>query len=408
MQIEKKTLRNIFLGVASCIILYWLLNETESVSNLFSKFYDVISPFVLGAVFAFIFNVPMRTIEGWLAKIKRAKLRRILAVLITMLFVVLVISLVLCLLIPQLVETVRNLIPRLKEFAANIQNSVELIFEDNPKIKDWIDHNQIAERFAGTLGEVLTKILSNVVSAVSNIGSLATDVVISLVFAVYCLCQKETLSRQGKKIFYAILPEKIADRTIGIIRLTNAMFSNFLAGQCIEVCILGTMFAVTMAILRMPYIPLVSVLIAVTAFIPVVGAWTGCVCGTFLMLVSDPFQAVVFLIMFVVLQQIENNIIYPRVVGTSIGLSGMWVLVAVAVGGELFGVLGMFFMIPVAAVLQTLLREIISERLHSKNISPEKIAPQPPIPKESLAGVKDDLYDKPEMAEEVEDKNSDK
>ena len=384
MHIERKTLRNVFLGVAGCILLYWLLNETESVNSVFSKIYAIMSPFLFGAVLAFIFNVPMRTVESWLRKVKGAKFRRILAVVITLLFVLLIITLVLCLLIPQLVETVRGLVPRLSEFATNAENKVEAIFADNPKIKEWIDKNGIVESFAETIGDVLTKVLANVVSAISNITAVLTNIVISFVFAIYCLCQKETLSRQGRKIIYALLPENIADGTIRITRLTNAMFSNFLSGQCIEVCILGAMFAVCMAIFRMPYIPLVSVLIAVTAFIPVVGAWAGCVCGTFLMLVADPFQAVVFLIMFVVLQQIENNIIYPRVVGTSIGLSGMWVLVAIALGGELFGVIGMFLMIPIAAVIQTVIREFISKKLHEKKINPEKLVPQPPISKESL------------------------
>ena len=163
-----------------------------------------------------------------------------------------------------------------------------------------------------------------------------------------------------------------------ILRLANATFSNFLSGQCIEVCILGCMFAISMAIFRMPYIPLVSVLVAVTAFIPVVGAWVGCVFGAFLILVANPMQAVWFVVMFVVLQQIENNLIYPRVVGTSIGLSGMWVLVAVAVGGELMGVAGMFLMIPITSVIYTLLRESTNKHLQTKEIPADKLKEQPP------------------------------
>lgn len=408
MHIEKRTLRNIFLGVAGCIVLFWLLHETESVKSVFSKIYSVISPFLFGGVLAFIFNVPMRAIEGKLGKIKSEKLRRISSVVITLLFVTLILALVLCLLIPELIETVRALGPRLREFAVEAENRVELLFADYPQIKNWIDNNGVAETMAGKIGDVLTKLFTSVFSAITNVTSVLTNVVISLVFAVYCLCQKETLARQARKVLYALVPEKFADSTIRIVRLTNAMFSSFLSGQCIEVCILGAMFAVSMAIFRMPYIPLVSVLIAVTAFIPVVGAWAGCVCGTFLMLVADPIQAVVFLILFVVLQQIENNIIYPRVVGTSIGLSGMWVLVAVAVGGELFGVIGMFLMIPIAAVIQTLLREMISAKLHEKQIAPEKVIPQPPMTKESLEPEIDELYDDPGVVNENNDKKSDK
>jgi len=162
------------------------------------------------------------------------------------------------------------------------------------------------------------------------------------------------------------------------LRLTNSTFSNFLSGQCLEVCILGCLFAVSMAIFRMPYIPLVSVLVAVTAFIPVVGAFVGCIFGAFFILVDNPIQAVGFVVMFLVLQQIENNLIYPRVVGTSIGLPGMWVLLAVAIGGEMMGVAGMFLMIPLASVVYSLLREITNKRLDNNNIDENKLEPQPP------------------------------
>ena len=145
-----------------------------------------------------------------------------------------------------------------------------------------------------------------------------------------------------------------------------------------EVVILGSMFAVSMAIFRMPYIPLVSVLVAVTAFIPVVGAWVGCIFGAFLILVANPIQAVWFVLMFLILQQIENHLIYPRVVGTSIGLSGMWVLVAVSVGGSVMGVAGMFLMIPLVSVAYTLLSEITNKRLATRNIDADKLQAHPP------------------------------
>ena len=162
------------------------------------------------------------------------------------------------------------------------------------------------------------------------------------------------------------------------MRLTNETFSNFLSGQCLEVCILGSMFAVCMWIFGMPYIPLVSVLVAVTAFIPVVGAFVGCILGAFFILVDDFFLAIGFVVMFLILQQIENNLIYPRVVGHSIGLPGMWVLVAVMIGGEIFGVAGMFLMIPLTSVVYTLLGEMSNARLSEREIERSKLEFQPP------------------------------
>ena len=203
------------------------------------------------------------------------------------------------------------------------------------------------------------------------------DGLIGLVFAFYCLASKETLCRQGKKLLYAFLPERITDETLRILALTNRTFSSFISGQCVEACILGGMFAVAMFILRMPYVTLISVLIAVTALVPLVGGFIGCFLGAFFILVNDPMQALIFVIVFLVIQQIEGNLIYPKVVGGSIGLPGMWVLAAVTIGGDLMGVVGMFLMIPLSSVVYTLLREITNKRLAKREIDPVKLGEIP-------------------------------
>ncbi len=386
MHIEKKTLRNIFIGVGACILLYWILHETERVRKFFDLISGIVFPFALGAALAFIINVPMRAFEKLLIKVKNNSLRRVLALLITIFAVCLVIALVFWLLIPQVIDTVQSLIPKLNAFVVNAEAAISGFLANNPQVMEWVKSTgfdnlnlaELAQKAISMIGTSVSAILVRTLSAIGSISGTLVNVVIGIVFAIYCLFQKETLARQGRKLLYAYLPEKFCDETIRILRLTNATFSNFLSGQCVEVCILGCLFAVSMAIFRMPYIPLVSVLVAVTAFIPVVGAWVGCVLGAFLILVANPLQAVWFVVMFLVLQQIENNLIYPRVVGTSIGLSGMWVLVAVAVGGELMGVAGMFLMIPVASVIHALMREVTNKRLAAKNIDAEKLMAQPP------------------------------
>lgn len=385
MHIEKKTLRNVFLGVAACIVLYWLLNETAKVKLVFSYIADIFAPFLTGAAIAFILNVPMRSIERGMKKIKSDKLRRLLSLLVTFICVLLVLALVFILLIPQVISTVETLLPQLKNFVMNSGTAIYNYLESDPELMKWakdsgllsLDWAAFVEKVITFLGSSVSTILGGTFSAINVVTSFVVDLIIALVFAIYCLFQKETLIRQGKKLLFAIVPEKFADEVIRIMRLSNITFSNFLSGQCLEVLILGGMFAVSMAILGMPYIPLVSLLVAVTAFIPIVGAFAGCIIGTFLILVSNPVQALIFVAMFLVLQQIEGNMIYPRVVGTSIGLSGMWVLLAVAVGGTVFGVAGMFLMIPVASVLFTLLKEFANRRLAVRNIAPDKLAPQP-------------------------------
>ena len=385
MHIDKKTLKNIFVGVALCIVLYWILHETERVSATLAVIGDVLFPFVLGASLAFILNVPMRAIESVMGGVKKNGLRRGLSVLLTFIAVLMVLAVVFLLLIPQIGDTFESLVPKLLEFFNKVQTFVIDSVNNNPDLVALIGSELNNFDWAGLVQEAIkmvtnsvTAIVSGAFIAISTASSVLMDVVIAIVFAVYCLFQKETLARQGRKLVYAFLPEKTADYIIRVLRLANATFSNFFSGQCLEVCILGTMFAITMAIFRMPYIPLVSVLVAVTAFIPVVGAWIGCVLGAFFILVANPLQAVWFIVMFLALQQIENNLIYPKVVGTSIGLSGMWVLIAVGVGGSLMGVAGMFLMIPVTSVIYTLLSEYTDKRLRNTTVDPKKLEVQPP------------------------------
>lgn len=385
---DKKTLFRIFLGALGCIVLYWLLHETERVKTFFGTISGMFAPFVFGGVLAFVLNVPMRAIEnGLMKKITNRVVKRVLAVVLTFFALLLVVSLVFWLLIPQIIQTIHSLIPSLSDFFGNAQKKVTTFLSDNPHLMDWLKANtdfgsvswsSMVEKALGVFGNSLSTVFNSTISAIGGVFSGMFDAMIAIVFSVYCLFQKETLARQGRKLLYAFTKEHTADRIIRIFRLANATFSNFLSGQCVEVCILASLFAICMAIFRMPYIPLICVVIAITAFIPIIGAWAGCIVGAFLILVKSPMLAVLFVIMFLILQLIENNMIYPRVVGTSVGLSGMWVLVAVAIGGDLMGVIGMFLMIPVVSVLYTLLQEITNKRLTNSVIDPEKLQPQPP------------------------------
>lgn len=387
MHIEKKTLKNIFLGVISCIVLYWLLHETGKVREVFGFIKSIFAPFVAGAAIAFVLNVPMRYIEGKLKKIKKDKFRRVVSLILTFILVLLILALVFVLLIPQLITTVETLTPQLTNFFTEAEKRLYSFLANNPELMEWatnvgimdLDWAGLVEKCFTLLSNSLTAILGSTFSAISVVASFAVNLVIAIVFAVYCLFQKETLARQGRKLLYSFVSEKVSDEIIRVLRMSNSTFSNFLSGQCIEVLILGCMFAVAMAIFRMPYIALISVLVAVTAFVPIVGAFVGCIIGAFLIFVNDPLQALAFIAMFLVIQQIEGNLIYPKVVGNSIGLSGMWVLMAITVGGSLFGVVGMLVMIPFASVLFTLLREFTERRLQAKAVNPDKLKPQPPI-----------------------------
>ena len=386
MDWNKIPLRKIFLGVAGCIVLYWLLHETERLMSVIGAIGDLLSPFLVGGVLAFVLNVPMRGIEGCLKKIQKESLRRAIAMVLTVLALLLVLYGVFYLLIPQIGDTIESLAQRLPAFLASVQKDVSMYLNENPELMEWLseytdfnsmDWGGIIEKAVAWFTESIAGVVDKTVTAVINLGTGIFNGILSLVFALYCLARKEILARQCRRILYSFLPEKVCDRIIRISRMTNITFSRFISGQCLEALILGTMFAIVMPIFGMPYVPLISVIIAVTALVPIVGAFIGCIIGAFFILVVDPVLAFWFVVLFLVLQQIEGNLIYPRVVGGSIGLPGMWVLLAVAVGGSFMGVGGMLLMIPLASVCYALAREITTKRLEMRKISKEKLQDQP-------------------------------
>ncbi len=386
MELNGKNLRRIFYGVAGCIVLYWLLHETSRLIQVIKTITDIFSPFILGASLAFVLNVPMRAIENLLKKIPKPGLRRALSLVLTLIAVALILYGIFALLIPQLGDTIDSIAVQLPAFFGKVQDFVMSYLEDNPELLEWVsnytdfhsmDWGALVQEAITLLTDSVGNIVEKTVSAVITLGTGIFNAILSLVFALYCLARKEILARQGRRLLYSIFKEQHCDEAIRILRMTNSTFSKFISGQCLEAVILGVMFAITMPIFGMPYVALVSVIIAVTALVPIVGAFVGCFIGAFFILVVDPALAFWFIVLFLALQQIEGNLIYPRVVGSSVGLPGMWVLLAVAVGGDLMGVGGMLLMIPAASVLYALAREFTENRLEARRISNEKLQDQP-------------------------------
>lgn len=387
MQIDRKLLHKLFLLVAGCLVFAWLLLDTARATQVFAAIWGLIGPFVMGAAIAFVFNVPMRFVERQLEGIPRPGVKRALAIVLTIALLILLVMFVVELLVPQIRLTVASLSARIPAFLETTSGQLMDFMGEHLWLQEWLqdalnleslDWSQILKDVLAFLGDKWTTMMGGAVNVIGNVVNSVVNLAMGVAFALYCLARKEILARQGRRILYSFVPEKAADEVVRILRLTNTTFSNFISGQCLEACILGCLFAVAMAIFGMPYIPLVSVIIAVTALVPVVGAFVGCIVGAFFILVDSPIMAVTFVAMFLVIQQLENNLIYPRVVGTSIGLPGMWVLVAVSVGSELMGVGGMLLMIPVTSVLYTLAREITNKQLEKRSIPAEKLQDQPP------------------------------
>lgn len=338
----------------------------------------ILSPFLVGGAIAFILNVPMRAIEARLPQGRRRKaLRRPLALILTLAAMTGVITLAVCVISPGVGDAVRSISSQLPAAFQRVQEQLAELESWLPQLEtlaadlqfDWKALSEkvisLARDWGGGLVSSGGVLMAGVVSGVSTF-------VIGLIFSFYVLLQKERLARQGRQVLYALFPESWADKALEVLRLSNRTFSSFLSGQCVEAVILGALFVAAMTIFRMPYALLVGVLIALTALIPVVGAFIGCVVGALLIAVTNPWQAVGFIVLFLVLQQIEGNLIYPHVVGNSVGLPSIWVLAAVTLGGKLMGIAGMLFFIPLCSVLYTLFRRFVKARLKARHVPARK------------------------------------
>lgn len=376
---DRETKKHIIQIVAFAVIFYCAMMHLNIVWSLLCSLLSLFLPFILGGSIAFIINVPMKQIEKYLFQKnqKMQKMKRTVSYILTLIAVFGILTLAMTVIIPELVRTAKTLAGQVPAALSTMQEWFRENSENLPSISAFIENSElditsISSKATDILQSAATGIISSGFSLISNVVSGIVSFLIGVVFSVYVLFQKEKLATQTKKILYAILPESKADKVVSVGKLSNQVFSNFLSGQCLEACILGTMFVVAMSIFRMPYAMLIGVIIALTALIPIVGAFIGCVVGMFLIVMVNPVQAVWFLVLFLVIQQIEGNLIYPRVVGGSIGLPSMWVLVAVSVGGSLFGIMGILVFIPLCSVCYALFRDFIHARLKKKKVKKDK------------------------------------
>ena len=371
-----KKIRELIVFTALLVVALW---KFDVVLGVLKTIWDIIFPFVLGGAIAFLTNVPMSFLEKKIFenvkkknKIVR-KLKRPISLILTIVLVVGVIALVMFGVIPQLTRTMGTLVTSINDFIPQMQSWIGEFFHNNQEIMNLVDPiefdpDQAIKWGISLLGNGAGNMMNTTMSAVGSIVSGVATFFIAFSFACYILFQKEKLHVQIRKVFFAFLPRQKADVFLKVCSLTYRTFANFLAGQCLEAVILGSMFVVTLSILRMPYALLIGILIAFTALIPIFGAFIGCAVGSFLIFMVNPQQAILFVIVFLVLQQIEGNLIYPHVVGESVGLPSIWVLAAVTIGGNLMGIVGMLVFIPLLSVLYTIFREFVYLRLKKQNI----------------------------------------
>jgi predicted PurR-regulated permease PerM len=375
MELNKSNMKKLILLIAFGIAFYLGLQNLYHIPDLANFVVGILEPILLGLALAFVLNVLMRQVEMHLfAPLNRRfkkrwpKARRPLSILVTLLIVASIIGLVLLIIVPELVRTLTSLTDKIPAFFNEMQKNFTSINKKNPGIGeylsniniDWSNTSQMLAQYGQKLASML---VGSTVALTTNVLHGAITFILGFVIAINILAQKEKLQDHVEKVLYAYLPQKATVPFIRLCSLTNRAFSNFIAGQCTEACILGTLCFIGMQIFRFPYPLLVSVLVVFMALIPIFGSLFSAIIGGLLILIVNPIQAVWFVIFFVILQQLEGNLIFPRVVGSKVGLPALWVLIAVTIGGNAFGIVGMLINIPIFSVLYILLREDVNKRL---------------------------------------------
>jgi|GEM_PF-6490 len=368
--LHEKNKNIIVLGIVMAISLSVALN----IGNIFGgigTFFKILNPIILGCMLAVIFNVPMEALSRQLERLskkvkflRKEKARNGISLVVTIVIVVLVFAVIMWSIIPDLIESITG-------FIKNFDNNVNVVTDILDKydehltfINDYvekIDWNSILKKS----GEVAGAFFQSIFTGIPQIGSSLFNLSISVIIAVYVLMDKRRLLSQTERLLEAVFGKKVSSKVTGVTNLFAQTYASFLTGQCVEACILAVLMFITLSICRMPYAGLISIMAAVFQFVPYIGTFLACVVGAFLVLFTNPVLTIWFVIVFQIVQFIEGQFIYPRVVGSSVGLPALFTLMAVFLGGKFFGLLGMIFFIPLTSVIYQLLRDMVNNRLSS-------------------------------------------
>lgn len=364
---EKYNFKKWVLLIIIAALSFWTVNNINIVFGFINKIFSVFMPFILGGIIAFILNIPMTKIEKWLKKITKTKgkkgIIRITSIILTLILFISVIAFMLFLLLPELASNIESLIESVPELLEQLKVFMINLLEKYPDVQDKINELFINSDISSITSNVLNYLVNQLIGMIGGIISGFVTFFMAIIFSVYILSQKEYLQNCSKKLLRAYVKKEKAVKIEEIMQLTNKTFSNFISGQCLEAIILGVLMFISLIIFDFPYAILIAVLTAITALIPIFGALIAMVVGVILIAIQSPLEALLFIIVFQVVQQIEGNFIYPRVVGKSVGLSPMWTLLAISVGGSLFGIVGMLVSLPLASIIYALIRSDVNNKL---------------------------------------------
>lgn len=380
MELSKKTVKRILLIITFTVLLIWAIYNHKLLFKYIGELYSLISPFVIGLCIAYVVNVIMRPIERlWMKLLSKCKgkwvekMKRPICLLLSILLVIGIILAVIFIIMPELSDSVSSLVSMVPSYVSEVESWWEALALRLDKYGVELPQFSFdTDKFIQILKDGGTAVLNTTLSATTSIVTAVINIVLALAFSIYVLAQKETLKRQSKKVLAKLMKPEKMQKLLDMLDLINRTFTNFITGQLTEAVIIGVLCFIGMSIFRMPYAPAISVLVGFTALIPVFGAFIGTAIGAFLILLVKPIQAVWFVVFIIVLQQFEGNLIYPKVVGKSVGLPGIWVLVAVTIGGNAMGVVGMLISVPLFSVLYVVARNAVN----GKPLAGEKTEPK--------------------------------
>lgn len=388
MELPKITLSRLLLLVfAVALVVYGVFNM-DMVGAFVGRVVGLIRPFLIGVVIAFILNVPLRLFEKRLfvhvQNPRFKQMERGISILLSIVLVWAILGLIVSVVLPQLASSISLFISAVPSYIDYLINFLSMFEHYSPAVSNLID--QVQHLSPSTLENYLNDVMNDQISAwtsvlstavmstvnfVSSVASSVVHVVVAFIFSIYILFNKEKLAVQARKICFAFLSKRTAVYLVHAAQVSFAKFYHFIIGQLTEAIILGSLCTIGMLILRLPYAPMIGVLTGFCALIPIFGAFIGGAVGALLILTVSPMKALTFLIFLIVLQQVEGHVIYPKVVGGSVGLPAMWTLFAITIGGSLFGLVGMLLSVPLFAAVYYLFTEIVYARLKRNQISSE-------------------------------------
>ena len=350
---------------------YWAVTNIDVIIGIFIKIIQVLSPFLIGLAIAYVLNIPMSKIENALNKVVKNKKfpTRTISIILSLIILLLIIAFVLFLLVPEVISSIENLIATLPGIINDTEKWIIDLLDKYPDVQSELTKIFANNKLDTLIPNILNYIVNGTVNVITNLINGMITLFTATVFSIYILSQKEYIIGGTKKIIKAYLKPTVANRVIEIGNLSNKIFSKFISGQCVEAVILGIIMFIAFTICRFPYALIIAVLTAVTALIPIFGAMIAMIVGAILIAIVSPVQAVFFIIVFQVIQQIEGNFIYPKVVGKSVGLSPLWTLFAIMLGGNLFGIIGMLTFLPLASICYALLKDDISRKINNSKVS---------------------------------------